>query len=227
MIVRKNSFELPDDWKEILKEEVNKDYFIVLKKNLLEEYKSKIICPKIENVFESFKLCAIDNLKVVILGQDPYHNFDQAHGLSFSVPKFVKMPPSLVNVFKELKSDLSIEIPHHGCLEGWAKQGVLLLNSFLTVELHKPLSHSKIGWELFTDFVIEKISNLKNDLVFLLWGSFAKNKSVLIDRKKHCILTSAHPSPLSSYKFFGCKHFSKTNEFLASKNIPIINWSFL
>ncbi|MDD5650080.1 MAG: uracil-DNA glycosylase [Candidatus Nanoarchaeia archaeon] len=224
MINRKNILELPESWKTILQEEQDKSYFIELKKRIFAEYKEKEIRPEIHNIFKAFEWCSFDDTKVVLLGQDPYHNVGQAQGLSFSVPAGIDKPPSLINIFKELANDLEIEIPKSGCLESWARQGVLLLNSFLTVELHKPLSHSKIGWEIFTDCVIEKISDLKSNIVFLLWGSFAKNKRFLIDQKKHQILMSAHPSPLSSYKFFGCKHFSKTNDFLASKNIQPINW---
>ncbi len=224
MISRKNILELPGDWNAIFQEEQNKSYFIELKRQIFIEYKEKLIRPDIHNVFKAFELCAFDDVKVVLIGQDPYHNVDQAHGLSFSVPIGIEKPPSLVNIFKELSTDLGVKIPKSGCLESWAKQGVLLLNSFLTVELHKPLSHSKIGWEIFTDCVIQKISDLKNNVVFLLWGSFAKNKRFLIDQKKHHVLMSAHPSPLSSYKFFGCKHFSKANDFLLSQNISPINW---
>jgi uracil-DNA glycosylase len=225
MICRKNFLKLPKDWNEILEEECSKSYFIDLKNKLFLEYRSKHICPSLENVFRAFEICKFENLKVVILGQDPYHNVGQAHGLSFSVPVDVSVPPSLRNIFKEIIDDLSIDKPEHGCLENWALQGVLLLNSFLSVELHKPLSHSKLGWEVFTDFVIEKISSLKENVVFLLWGNFAKDKSFLIDQKKHLILTAAHPSPMSSYKFFGCKHFSKTNEFLFRTRLQQIDWS--
>lgn len=225
MIFRKNILELPRDWQIILKDELHKPYFENLKKQLFFEYKQKNIRPDIEKIFKAFELCSFENLKVVILGQDPYHNVGQAHGLSFSVPENIEKPPSLVNIFKELSNDLNIKTPINGCLEPWAKQGILLLNAFLTVELHKPLSHSKIGWDIFTDNAIKKISDLKENVVFLLWGTFAKNKKFLVDPKKHYILTSAHPSPLSVFKFFGCKHFSKTNEFLISQKIPTIDWS--
>lgn len=217
---------LPEDWKFLLKNEFTVDMQNKISDFLYEESKYKTICPETNNIFKAFELCTFNDLKVVILGQDPYHNVGQAHGLSFSVPKGVENPPSLKNILKELSSDLSIEKFSHGCLESWAKQGILLLNSFLTVELHQPLSHSKIGWEVFTDNVIQQISNTKQNVVFILWGSFAKNKIKFIDSNKHFVLTSAHPSPLSSYKFFGCKHFSKTNDFLISKNICPINWQY-
>ncbi|MDD5650221.1 MAG: uracil-DNA glycosylase [Candidatus Nanoarchaeia archaeon] len=225
LINRKKFLKLPDDWYEIVKEEINRSYFLKLRDFLLSEYLSKHIRPCAGDIFKTFELCSFNNLKVVIIGQDPYHNLNQAHGLAFSVPIGVSLPPSLINIFKEISNDVNIQVPNSGCLVPWSKQGVLLINSFLTVELHKPLSHSKIGWEVFTDFVIQKISKKKENIVFLLWGSFAKSKARLIDFNKHCVLTSCHPSPLSSYKFFGCKHFSKTNEFLKSKNIEPINWS--
>lgn len=225
MINRKNILSLPNDWSNILKENFEKQGFDVFKKKILLEYKLKIIRPDINNIFRSLQICSFKEVKVVILGQDPYHNIDQAHGLSFSVPVKTSIPLSLKNIFKELESDILFSIPTYGCLEKWACQGVLLLNSFLTVELHKPLSHSKIGWEIFTDTIIKTISDSKKDVVFLLWGNFAKNKNKFIDGKKHKVLMSAHPSPLSSYKFFGCKHFSKTNDFLKSKKILPVNWS--
>jgi len=227
MITRKNVLELPDDWDNVLKDELEKDYFLELKRRIFLEYRYKQVCPEIHNVFKALELCHFDRLKVVLLGQDPYHNIGQAHGLSFSVPIGVDKPPSLVNIFKELSNDLQFPIPIHGCLEKWANQDILLLNSFLTVELHRPLSHSKMGWEIFTDCVIQRISDLKENVVFLLWGTFAKNKRFLINQRKHCVLMSGHPSPLSCSRFFGCRHFSKTNEFLTSKNIDIINWSLL
>jgi uracil-DNA glycosylase len=225
MINRKNFLKLPSDWCEVLKEETNRNYFLRLRDFLFTEYQAKQIRPESYNVFRAFELCTLANIKVVILGQDPYHNVDQAHGLVFSVPKTTEIPPSLRNIFKEISNDLGIESPIHGYLEKWASQGVLLLNAILTVELHKPLSHSKLGWEIFTDFVIQTISKTRENIVFLLWGSFAKNKAKFIDSSKHYVLTAAHPSPLSASKFFGCKHFSKTNQFLVSKNISPIDWS--
>lgn len=177
------------------------------------------------NVFKAFELCEFDKLSVVILGQDPYHGDGQAHGLSFSVPKGQALPPSLRNIFKELYDDLHIPISKNGNLESWAKQGVLLLNSILTVERNKPGSHRNIGWEKITDQVIQLISQKKENLVFILWGNFAINKLRLIDQSKHLVLTAAHPSPLSAYKgFFGCRHFSKANAYLKRHNKPIISW---
>jgi uracil-DNA glycosylase len=224
MISRKFVFKLPGDWYEIMKEECRENYFIELKNKLIIEYSTKIVRPELKDVFNAFKFCQFKDLKVVILGQDPYHNVGQAHGLAFSVPENVEIPPSLQNIFKELYDDLGIRKSDSGNLEKWAKQGVLLLNAFLTVKLHKPLSHSKIGWEHFTDCVIRKISDLKESVVFVFWGSFAKEKRFLVDQHKHYVLTAGHPSPMSVSKFFGCKHFSKTNLFLQSKNISQVEW---
>lgn len=190
-----------------------------------EEYSNKTIFPKEELVFNAFDKCNFDDIKVVILGQDPYHTPGAAHGLAFSVPDGEKIPPSLRNIFKEINEDLNKEIPTSGNLEKWAKQGVFMINATLTVEAHKAGSHQKKGWEQFTDAVIKKIADERENIVFLLWGSYAQKKANLIDENKHCILKSVHPSPLSAYRgFFGCKHFSKTNEYLESKNIKSINW---
>ncbi len=183
------------------------------------------VYPASEDIFKAFELCAFDNLRVVIIGQDPYHGEGQAHGLAFSVPEGIDMPPSLKNIFKELSDDLNTPIPKNGNLERWAKQGVLLMNSVLTVKKDQAGSHRNIGWEKITDQIIQTISNKKNNVVFILWGNYAKEKEKLIDKKKHLILTAAHPSPLSAYKgFFGCQHFSKTNAYLDSKGIAKINW---
>ncbi len=183
------------------------------------------VYPASEDIFKAFELCAFDNLRVVIIGQDPYHGEGQAHGLAFSVPEGIDMPPSLKNIFKELSDDLNTPIPKNGNLERWAKQGVLLMNSVLTVKKDQAGSHRNIGWEKITDQIIQTISNKKNNVVFILWGNYAKEKEKLIDKKKHLILTAAHPSPLSAYKgFFGCQHFSKTNTYLDSKGIAKINW---
>lgn len=179
---------------------------------------------KIE-VFNAFKLTPFENVRVVILGQDPYHGPNQAHGLSFSVNYGVKIPPSLANIYKELKSDIGFSIPSHGNLTTWANQGVLLLNATLTVRAGEPASHQKQGWEVFTDAVIKKISDEKEHCVFLLWGNFAKSKTNLIDLERHLVLTAPHPSPLAGGAFFGCKHFSKTNEYLKSKKLSEINWT--
>ncbi len=183
------------------------------------------VYPASEDIFKAFELCAFDNLRVVIIGQDPYHGEGQAHGLAFSVPEGIDMPPSLKNIFKELSDDLNTPIPKNGNLERWAKQGVLLMNSVLTVKKDQAGSHRNIGWEKITDQIIQTISNKKNNVVFILWGNYAKEKEKLIDKKKHLILTAAHPSPLSAYKgFFGCQHFSKTNAYLRSNGIGEIVW---
>jgi uracil-DNA glycosylase len=182
------------------------------------------IYPKGQDIFNAFNLTPFDQVKVVVLGQDPYHGPGQAHGLSFSVPEGKTFPPSLINIFKELKDDLGIEYPISGNLERWAKQGVFLLNAILTVRAGQAASHSKIGWNIFTDQVIKKISENKEGVVFLLWGNFAKSKKDLIDLSKHHVLEAAHPSPLARGAFFGCKHFSATNNILLSKGKDPIKW---
>jgi len=218
-------FTLSNKWTNILSSELNKDYYINLMSFVKEEYSNKTIFPEKELVFNAFDKCDFDDIKVVILGQDPYHTPGAAHGLAFSVPDGEKIPPSLRNIFKEINEDLNKEIPTSGNLEEWAKQGVFMINATLTVEAHKAGSHQKKGWEQFTDAVIKKIADERENIVFLLWGSYAQKKANLIDENKHCILKSVHPSPLSAYRgFFGCKHFSKTNEYLESKNIKSINW---
>ena len=187
-------------------------YFKSLQSFLTEERKIATVYPPENNVFQAFELTPFDELKVVILGQDPYHGENQAHGLCFSVPEGVPQPPSLVNIFKEIQTDINIQRPQSGNLERWAKQGVFLLNTTLTVQAGKPLSHKNKGWEIFTDEVIKQISREKTGVIFLLWGKHAQSKESLIDSGKHYILKAAHPSPLSAYNgFFGCKHFSKTN----------------
>ncbi|OSZ78321.1 uracil-DNA glycosylase [Chitinophagaceae bacterium IBVUCB1] len=219
--------QIDDSWKSVLHTEFIKPYFAEIVSFLKNEKAAgKIIYPQGKYIFNAFDTTPFNNVKVVILGQDPYHNPNQAHGLSFSVPHGIAAPPSLVNIFKEQKEDLGIDIPPHGNLEKWAKQGVLLLNASLTVEQNMPMSHSKIGWHLFTDAVIKNISDNKDKVVFMLWGSFAKSKQELIDRNKHLILTAAHPSPLSAYNgFMGCKHFSKANQWLANNGIEPIDWN--
>ncbi len=214
-------------WKQELKQEFEKPYFNTIVQFLkAEKAAGKTIYPPGKLIFNAFEQTSFQNVKVVIIGQDPYHNFGQAHGLCFSVPENIATPPSLVNIFKEIKNDLGIEIPQTGNLEQWAKQGVLLLNASLTVEENKPMSHSQCGWHLFTDVVISHISSNKNEVVFLLWGKFAQNKESLIDKSKHHILKAAHPSPLSAYNgFFGCKHFSKTNTLLTESGQTPINWA--
>ena len=218
--------KIESSWKEILKDEFHLSYFQQIVLHLKTERASgKKIYPTGSLIFNAFDKTPFDKVKVVILGQDPYHNPQQAMGLSFSVPNDIAIPPSLQNIYKELKSDIGLEIPQHGNLISWAQQGVLLLNAVLTVRANEPASHSKIGWMNFTDAVIKKISNEKNGVVFLLWGKFAQDKQMLIDATKHHILKAAHPSPLSAYNgFFGCKHFSKTNEFLTQQGLEPIDW---
>ena len=223
----KSTIQLHPSWLEHLKEEFQKDYMLNLKKKLLELKNKKIIFyPQGDKIFNAFNLTPLNNVKVVILGQDPYHGPNQAHGLCFSVPQSVKPPPSLVNIFKELESDTGKKRNYHdGNLEPWARQGVFLLNTTLTVEKSKPLSHRDYGWSEFTDRVISLISNKLENIVFILWGSFAQSKKQLIDSNNHLILTAPHPSPLSAHRgFFGSKPFSKTNNFLHSKQIDMVNW---
>jgi len=217
--------KIEESWKRVLIDEFNKPYFYALKDFLVEEKKRYIVYPEGKNIFNAFACTPFDAVKVVIIGQDPYHGPGQAHGLSFSVQDGIQKPPSLQNIFKELHDDIGKPIPESGNLESWAKQGVLLLNATLTVRANQAGSHQKHGWEQFTDKVIQTLSEQKSDLVFLLWGSFAQAKSALIDTSKHHILKAAHPSPLSSYKgFFGCRHFSKTNEILQGLGKTPIEW---
>lgn len=212
-------------WKAELSDEFNAEYFTKLKEFLVTEKQTQRVFPPGNKMFSAFNHTPFDKVKVVILGQDPYHGEGQAHGLCFSVPDGIAKPPSLVNIFKEIHADLGLPIPTTGNLEKWADQGVLLLNATLTVRANLAGSHQKRGWENFTDAAIKKLSDKRENLVFILWGRFAQNKEVLIDAGKHCILKSAHPSPLSAYNgFFGCKHFSKTNEYLRSKGIGEIDW---
>ena len=216
---------LNPDWKAFLKEELNSSNFSGIINTLKKERENQTIFPRNNEIFNAFNQTPLSNLKVVILGQDPYHGEGQAHGLSFSVPNTVKIPPSLRNIFKELQADLNIPISSNGNLVSWAKQGVLLLNATLTVREKEAGSHQKIGWEVFTDSIIKKISTKKEGVIFLLWGAFAQKKSDLIDSEKHYILTAAHPSPFSAYRgFLGCKHFSKTNKILLNNNQQPINW---
>ena len=217
--------QIEQSWESLLESEFNKDYFHQIRTFIKEQYKAKTIFPPAKLIFNAFNLTPVDKIKVIIVGQDPYHGEGQAHGLSFSVPEGIKIPPSLLNIYKELKEDINKEIPNHGFLEGWAKQGVLLLNSVLTVQAGKPNSHKNIGWEKFTESVISLISKKKESLVFLLWGSYAHKKENFIESNNHLILKSVHPSPLSAYNgFFGSKHFSKTNNFLKKNNIKEILW---
>ena len=214
-------------WKEVLEDEFKKNYFRQITDHIKTERKQgKVIYPPGPLIFNAFEHTPINKVKVVIIGQDPYHGPRQAMGLSFSVPKGVPPPPSLINIFRELNEDVGVAMPNHGDLTSWAKQGVMLLNASLTVRAAEPMSHSKIGWHLFTDSVISKISSLRENVVFLLWGKFAQEKMTLIDGKKHQVFKAAHPSPLSAHNgFFGCKHFSKTNNFLVKQGLDPINWS--
>jgi uracil-DNA glycosylase len=221
------TIKLEPGWREHLLPEFEQEYMKVLKTFLLQQKKAgKIIYPPGNEYFNAFNLTPFDQVKVVILGQDPYHGPDQAHGLCFSVRKGVPFPPSLRNIFKELQDDLGLPVPAHGCLNHWAEQGVLLLNSVLTVEQSKAAAHQGKGWEQFTDAVIRELNEKREVIVFILWGSYAQKKGQFIDTKKHCVLKSPHPSPLSSHRgFFGCKHFSKANAYLQSKNLAPIDWS--
>lgn len=215
-----------NDWDNILDGEFNKEYYVKLRKFLVEEYKSKVIYPDMYDIFNALKYSSYADTKVVILGQDPYHEPGQAHGLCFSVKKGVPKPPSLVNIFKELQSDLGIRPPDHGQLTSWAKQGVLLLNTCLTVRQGQANSHRNKGWEVFTDQVIKKLNEKEEPVVFILWGNNARSKSQLITNPKHLIIESVHPSPLSASRgFFGGKYFSRANDFLAQQGRDIIDWN--
>ena len=212
-------------WDQLLKDEYQKEYFTNLMEFIKKEYKEKTIYPKQNEVFNAFRYTDFDDLKVVILGQDPYHGPNQAEGLSFSVSNSVLKPPSLKNIFKELESDLQIPFPESNSLKPWAKQGVLLLNAVLTVEEHKPTSHKDKGWETFTDDIIKIINQKEEPVVFILWGAYARNKKSLITNPNHYIIESAHPSPFSARNgFFGSKPFAKTNNFLKSKGLKEIDW---
>jgi uracil-DNA glycosylase len=214
-----------NEWDILLVNEYQKDYFKKLEDFVIYEYKNKVIYPKISEIYNAFRYTAYSNIKVVIIGQDPYHGENQAEGLCFSVKKGVPKPPSLVNIFKELKDDLGYDIPNNGSLVSWTKEGVLLLNAVLTVEKDKAASHKGRGWEIFTDEVIKIINQKETPVVFILWGNYARSKKELITNDKHFIIESAHPSPLSCYNgFFGSKPFSKTNKFLISNGIKPINW---
>jgi len=225
-IMKKINPKIEKSWLSLLNEEFEKPYFLEIKQFLLDEKKKgKSIYPPGGLIFNAFDKTPVDKVKVVILGQDPYHGPGQAHGLSFSVPDGVKPPPSLMNIFKEIHTSLGLPIPATGNLTSWAEQGVFLLNAVLTVEARTPTSHKKIGWGQFTDAVIQKLSDHKEGLIFMLWGNFAKGKATFIDTKKHHILSSTHPSPFSAYNgFFGNNHFKKTNELLESMGKTPINW---
>jgi uracil-DNA glycosylase len=217
--------KIADSWKNILDNEFEKPYFKDLLDFIKLEYENGPCFPEKEVIFAAFDFCSLEDLKVVIIGQDPYHDHNQANGLCFSVKDGVKHPPSLKNIFKEIAADLEQEIPQSGNLEKWAKQGVLLLNTTLTVRAHEAGSHQNKGWERFTDTLIAQVSKEKENVVFLLWGKFAESKTVLIDTKKHLIFTAPHPSPLGAWRgWFGSKHFSKTNVFLKKIGLDIIDW---
>lgn len=218
---------IEESWKAVLHEEFEKDYFSKIKTFIVaEKARGKITYPPGSLIFNAFNRTPFEKVKVVILGQDPYHGAGQAHGLSFSVPLGVAPPPSLKNMYKELQADVGFQIPNHGNLEHWADQGVFLLNAFLTVNASEPASHQKAGWEQFTDAVIKTLSEKREHLVFLLWGRFAQEKASLIDAEKHLILKAAHPSPFSAHSgFFGCKHFSKTNDYLSQNGTAPIDWT--
>ena len=219
------SAKLGNDWDELLKEEFKKDYYLNLREFLIDEYNTKTIYPDKEDIFNALKLTSFENTKVLILGQDPYHGKGQGHGLSFSVNKEIRVPPSLRNIYKELHDDIGEEIPNSGYLKKWAEQGVLLLNTALTVREKEPNSHKNMGWEIFTNRVIELLNEKEKPMVFILWGNNAKSKEELITNKNHLIIKSTHPSPFSAHRgFLGSKPFSRTNEFLKSVGENPIDW---
>jgi uracil-DNA glycosylase len=217
--------KIGESWKEKLKSEFDKDYFISLTQYVREEYRTRQIFPPAGKIFNAFDLCPFEKVKVVIIGQDPYHNTGQAHGLCFSVTEGTEFPPSLINIFKELQRDLGIPVPQSGNLERWARQGVLLLNAILTVRAHQALSHENKGWETFTDAAISALNRDRENIVFMLWGNYAQNKGASIDPLRHLILRTVHPSPLSASRgFFGCSHFSKCNEWLQARRVEPVAW---
>lgn len=216
---------LNNDWDEILKDEFEKEYYQKLRKFLITEYKSETIYPKMENIFSALKLTSYKDCKVLILGQDPYHGLNQAHGLAFSVNIGIKTPPSLQNMYKELRDELGLYVPNNGYLVPWAEQGILLLNTALTVRAGAANSHSKVGWEIFTDSIIKYLNDREDPVIFVLWGGNARKKKAFINTDRHYILEAAHPSPLSAHNgFFGCGHFKKINEILSSLGKKEINW---
>ena len=226
MVQALSSNDLSDSWRNQLKDQFELPYMLSLMAFLIKEQQAdKLIYPNIAEIFAAFDQTPFEKVKIVIIGQDPYHGESQAHGLSFSVPHGIKTPPSLVNIYKELSSDLSFNKPEHGNLQAWAEQGVLLLNAVLTVEHQKPASHQGQGWEQFTDAVIARLNSEREHLVFLLWGKYAQQKGQNIDKERHLVLQSVHPSPLSAYRgFFGCQHFSKANEYLEQFGQAPIQW---
>ena len=222
-----DTIKLEQSWKSRLALEFGKPYMQSLKQFLInEKQQNKIIYPKSSDIFAALDLTPFEQVKVVVLGQDPYHGPDQAHGLCFSVQSGVRTPPSLINVYKELNADLNLPIPSNGCLSHWAEQGVLLLNAVLTVQAHQAASHQGKGWEQFTDSIIHKLNDECENLVFVLWGSYAQKKAQFVDTKKHLVLKAPHPSPLSAHRgFLGCRHFSQCNDYLKSHGIEPIDWS--
>ncbi len=219
------SVKIEESWAKVLSEEFTKDYFKQLIEFVKQEYSSHTIYPKGKDIFRAFDACPFEEVKVVILGQDPYHGPGQANGLCFSVHEGIPFPPSLVNIFKEIKNDLGRDIPPNGSLERWANQGVLLLNATLTVRAHEAGSHQKKGWEMFTDAVISQLAESRKDIVYILWGSYAQKKAAIVDPSENLVLKSVHPSPLSAHRgFFGGNHFSTANEYLESKGQKAIDW---
>ncbi|MBE5970576.1 MAG: uracil-DNA glycosylase [Lachnospiraceae bacterium] len=217
--------QISNDWLTVLKDEFKKPYYKRLFDFVREEYKTKTIFPPADDIFNAYHFTPLSDVKVVIIGQDPYHDIGQAHGLCFSVKENVKIPPSLLNIYKELKDDLGCYIPNNGYLVKWAKQGVLLLNTVLTVRAHEANSHQNKGWEEFTDATIKALNKQDRPIVFLLWGAPAGKKAAMLDNPKHLVLKAPHPSPLSAHRgFFGCKHFSKTNDFLTKNGLNAIDW---
>lgn len=217
--------QIEESWKLALASEFVSPYFADIKKFLVETMKAgHKVYPPGPLIFNAFNKTPFDQVKVVILGQDPYHNPGEAMGLSFSVPRGIKTPPSLVNIYKEIRAELGYEIPAHGDLSNWAEQGVLMLNAMLTVEAGKPASHQKIGWQTFTDAVIRTVSDKKEGVVFMLWGNFARSKKLLIDQSRHFVLEAAHPSPLAGNAFQGCGHFARANEILSNQGLEPVNW---
>ena len=228
MIRLRYMIKITEQWDELLEKEFNSEQYLNLREFLKSEYSKYTVYPSMYDIFNSMKMTAFDDIKVVIIGQDPYHEEGQAMGLSFSVPKGIEIPPSLKNIYKEISSETGFAMPNHGDLTGWATQGVLLLNTVLTVRKGQANSHKNKGWEAFTDGIIKKISEKKKNVVFLLWGANARSKKALIDTKKHLVLETVHPSPLSAYNgFFGSGHFVKTNEYLKANGQQTIDWSRL
>lgn len=228
MLKLRRMIKITEQWDELLEKEFNSEQYLNLREFLKSEYSKYTVYPSMYDIFNSMKMTAFDDIKVVIIGQDPYHEEGQAMGLSFSVPKGIEIPPSLKNIYKEISSETGFAMPNHGDLTGWATQGVLLLNTVLTVRKGQANSHKNKGWEAFTDGIIKKISDKKQNVVFLLWGANARSKKALIDTKKHLVLETVHPSPLSAYNgFFGSGHFVKTNEYLKANGQQTIDWSRL